>query len=76
MKRTLRVMFLTVEINLLLWLVVAGAALARGHVSGESWLDIAVPVNRLLIFIGLGFSMIIQHWAYYAVYRKARELEG
>lgn len=77
MKRKLKAMFLVVEFNLLFWLALMGGALAPGHASEtSSWWEIKVPVNRMLLFVGVGFAAIMQHWAYHAVYREAQRLDS
>lgn len=74
MKTKLRILFLVVELNLILWMIVAGDGLShRTDVDGV-WSSGPVTVEATLIFIGLGFAAIVQHWAYYAVYRAAKRL--
>lgn len=75
MKGTLRRMYWVVEINLLLWLALAGGGLVSGRLPGTgNWLSAKVGVNEALLYAGLGFAVIFQHWAYYALYKKARKL--
>ena len=77
MKRTLKFLFLTIEINLLLWLALMGGAHASGSMpGGADWWECKVPANRMLLFVGVGFAVIVQHWAYYAVYLRAKKFES
>ena len=66
MKRTLRIMFLVVEINLILWIVMWGMT-GRSEESMKS-------VNTMA-FVGFAFAVVVQHWAYYAVYKKAKQMQ-
>ncbi len=64
MRRSLKLLFFAIEVNLLLWLAAAGTA----------WSE---PVGRaavMPIIVGTAFAAIVQHWAYYAVYRKAKQM--
>lgn len=65
MKQTLRKMFLVVEINLILWLAIFGMAFD----SYESMRSVTK-----LALVGLVFAAVAQHWAYYAVYKKAKHI--
>jgi len=71
MKRKLRTMFLAVEVNLLLWLALAGMAWTNAHETGGSWWRGPARVDASLLLIGVGFSLIAQHWAYYAIHKAA-----
>ena len=64
MERTLKKMFVAIEVNLLLWLAVFGATLGND----------AQPGAKPLVIVGLVFSAVVQHWAYYACYKKAKEI--
>jgi hypothetical protein len=66
MRRTLRFLYLAIEINVILWLAVTGAAFGGGASRSEI---------TTVAWIGTGFAVIIQHWAYYAVYKKAKQME-
>jgi len=72
MRRLLKLTFLTVEVNLLLWLAMAGVTLRHNATPGGA-AHSAVDL-RWLAFIGVAFAAVVQHWAYYALYRRAREL--
>ncbi len=63
MAKTLKKMFLAVEVNLILWLVVFGAAKSNNGL-----------VDVKLVTVGFVFAAVIQHWAYYACYKKAKEI--
>jgi hypothetical protein len=75
MQRTLRRLFLTIEINLLLWLVLFGQGAPAKISSETSFWQGEVSVSRSLIMAGFAFSLIAHHWAYYAVYRKAKAMQ-
>ena len=74
MKGTLRLLFLTIEINLILWLVLFGQTAPTKITSEPSFWRGEVSVSRSLILAGFAFSLIAHHWAYYAVYRKAKSM--
>lgn len=64
--KSLRRLFLTVEINLILWLWVATSlwnSKEQAHVS-----HIATA--------GFIFAALFQHWAYYNLYRRAKANEN
>ena len=73
MRRTLKFMFFAVEVNLVLWLVLAGAAM-RDQLGAEPAVKMADI--RWVAYVGVGFAIIVQHWAYYALYLRARELDS
>lgn len=57
-----RLLYWTVEINLLLWLAVAGATLFGN-----------AGVARYVAIAGVTFSAVFQHWAYYNVRASRRD---
>jgi len=61
MQRTLRLFYVTVIVNLFLWLATFGAVMAP---HAESIKPLAIA--------GLVFSLVGQHWGYYAL-RKAAQ---
>ena len=65
MKRTMRLMFFAVEGNLLLWLAMLGMLLEAADQ------DQSV---KTMVVVGTAFAAIVQHWAYYAVYKKAKQM--
>ena len=65
MKQTLRILFLVIEINLILWLATCGMTFG----SVESMKSVSA-----MALVGFAFAAIGQHWAYYAVYKKARQM--
>ena len=65
MKGTLRVMFFTVEVNLILWLSVAGMLFAA---------QVQDQTIKTAVLVGAVFAAIAQHWAYYAVYKRAKQM--
>ena len=72
MKRALKAMFLAVEINLVLWLAVIGSGLGTSQESNSDWLETRIAVNLPLAYVGLVSTAVLQHWAYYALCRKAQ----
>ena len=73
MRRKLKFMFFVIEVDLVLWLVLASAALA-GQLGRE---PVAMLADvRWIAYTGVGFAIIVQHWAYYALYLRARELDS
>ena len=65
MKLALRILFVAIEINLILWLVGLGILLASDAVSA---------LAKKWVVVGTLFAAVIQHWAFYAVYRTANRL--
>ena len=65
-NQTLKALFLTVEVNLLLWLAALGLVLGAGE---------DVGALRTLIIVGTVFAAIAQHWAYYAVRRQTKQTQ-
>lgn len=66
MRRTLKLLFWTIEINLILWVVALGAVFSA---------DEHGPTAKSVVAVGLVFAMLAQHWAYYAVYKRAQEMQ-
>ena len=66
MKGTLRKLFLTVEINLILWLAALGMVMMAS--------DKDAGALKTLIIVGVAFAAIVQHWAYYAAYKRAKQM--
>ena len=65
MKGTLKALFMTVEINLCLWLAAFGVMMASDKDAGAL---------KTLIIVGVAFAAIVQHWAYYAAYKRAKQM--
>lgn len=62
----MKAMFFAIEINLILWLALLGATISP---LAES------PHTRwILPVIGAGLTAVLQHWAYYRLYRTTREI--
>ncbi len=61
-NRALKAVFYTIEINLVLWLAALG---------------VSAPTERrstwVVLCIGAAVAAILQHWAYYALYRRTKE---
>jgi uncharacterized membrane protein (DUF4010 family) len=65
-------MFFAVEVNVLLWLALLGMLVANRADAGRS-VNVASDV-RWMAGVGVAFAAIVQHWAYYALYKRARDL--
>lgn len=76
MQRALKRLFLTIEINLILWFVLLGQTAPAKITSERSFWRGEVSVSKSLITGGFAFSLIVHHWAYYAVYRKAKSMQS
>jgi hypothetical protein len=63
---SLRRIYWSIEINLVLWLVVMGNGLAKR--STDYWPDV-LEVDSTVVLVGLGLSAVLQHWAYYGLRR-------
>lgn len=61
----MKLMFFVVEINLILWWIVFGQLL-----STIENVDFAILKNT--VTIGLIFAAVVQHWAYYNLYKKSK----
>jgi hypothetical protein len=62
MNHRLRILHVTIEVNLLLWLAAFGVVMSS---NGE--------MIKPLVILGFIFAVLAQHWAYYAVRRMARD---
>lgn len=60
----MKAMFFAIEINLILWMAVLGGALTSNPESPET--------RWILPTIGAGLAAILQHWAYYRLYRTVK----
>jgi len=66
LRRTLIALFWAIEINLILWLVALGTVFSVDeHGRGI----------KGVIVVGVIFAILAQHWAYYSVYKRAKEIE-
>ncbi len=54
-------LFLSIEINLILWLAVVGALFAEASEASHA---------RTIALVGCGVAAVIQHWAYYNIRKK------
>ena len=63
--RQLRGLFVVIEINVLLWLCVCGAI----------WQSGVEPKIRHLAVAGMVYAVLLQHWAYYKLFKKAKQIE-
>ena len=62
-RKHMRALFWAIEINAILWMAALGSVIAPNGPAQPAWV---MPA------IGLGFAAIVQHWAYYRMYRPAR----
>jgi len=64
--RQLRGLFLVIEINVLLWLLVCVAVWHSG-----------VEQNiKYCATVGMVIAAVLQHWAYYNLFKKAKQIES
>lgn len=65
--RQLKGLFWAIEINLLIWMAA----------SGWIWWTPAVPRHiKYIVTAGLIVAALLQHWAYYNLYKRAKEMGG
>ncbi len=64
-KKKMRFLFSCIEINLVLWLVVLGT-IKDGNVSKN---------DKILFFGCFIFAALLQHWAYYNLYKTTRNVK-
>jgi hypothetical protein len=60
MKKKFKALYLSIEINFVLWLVVSGSVLFSNTMSTDA--------IKIIALVGLLFAAILQHWAYYMVF--------
>ena len=61
----MRNLFAVIEVNLLLWLAVCGVV----------WSSPIEAHIKYFAAAGMIISALLQHWAYYNIYRKTKETE-
>jgi hypothetical protein len=61
-KTQLKCLFYAIEINLLIWLAVTGAVVMSS----------ADPIVKQMTGAGAIIAAVIQHWAYYNIYKKLK----
>jgi len=72
MKKKLRTLYLSIEINLILWLVVFGGYWPNS-LRPESTTEVSQISGNIVkfgILIGFLFAAIVQHWAFYNVRKE------
>lgn len=72
----MKLMFLCIEINLVLWLVALSGFAADdidAQIKQIAWLTDSIPVPAAVPIIGLILSALIQHWAYYRLYKGRKD---
>lgn len=57
-------MFLAIEINLILWLMVVGQLVGSPSVAGQV---------KTAAMIGFVVAAVVQHWAYYNIRKKPKQ---
>lgn len=62
--KQLKGLFTTIEINVLIWLSVCGAIWSSPSVE---------PHVKHFATAGMVIAALLQHWAYYNIYRRAKE---
>jgi hypothetical protein len=60
-RRQLKLLFFSIEVNLALWLGVVGAA----------WFFPAEDIMKYTATTGCIVAALLQHWAYYNLYKRA-----
>ncbi len=64
--KQLKRLFITIEVNALLWLAVCGAI----------WSSRSVEPNvKYLATAGMILAALLQHWAYYNIYRSTKSAQ-
>lgn len=61
--RQLKGLFFTIEVNLVLWIAVAWAV----------WESSAERPTKLAAAAGCIIAALLQHWAYYSLYKRAKK---
>ena len=67
----MKFMFFVIQVNLLLWLAVAGAAWTAVNVRSVGQAIDPWAITESLTGAGLGSAIVLQHWAYHRL-RKMR----
>jgi hypothetical protein len=62
-RKHLRLLFFSIEVNLVLWITVAGAV---WHSSAET-----IIIMKYATTVGFVVAALLQHWAYYNLYKRA-----
>jgi hypothetical protein len=60
MKRRMRILFFTIELNLTLWAMTVVAVFNNPE------------MLKPIVITGFALAALVQHWAYYAVYKAAQ----
>lgn len=66
-RRKMRGLYLVIEINLILWLVVGGGALAGVQEPATYWWATEGRVSIAFVTAGFLLAVVLQHWAYDAL---------
>ncbi len=61
--KQMRNLFAVIEVNVLLWLIVCGAV----------WSSSVERNVKYIAAAGMVISALLQHWAYYNLYRRAKD---
>ncbi|MBW8036374.1 MAG: hypothetical protein FVQ79_12275 [Planctomycetes bacterium] len=70
MKKKMRILYWSVEINLVLWLMIMGPIWVGEQ---SQALDRTLAYAKTITLIGLLFSASIQHYAYYNVRKELKK---
>jgi hypothetical protein len=65
MKKKFKALYLSIEINFVLWLVVSGSVLFSNTMSTDA--------IKIIALVGLLFAAILQHWAYYGIRKEYKK---
>ncbi len=62
--KKMKKLFMTIEVNLVIWLLLCGALWSSATVS---------PQIKQWASFGMFVAALLQHWAYYDLYKTAKE---
>ncbi|MCK5534878.1 hypothetical protein KAI68_07150 [bacterium] len=65
----MKLMYLVVEVNLILWGIVLGQLLFNSE-------NVDFTTLNFTVFVGFVFAVVAQHWAYYNLYKKNKIKTG
>ena len=69
MTKHARILFWVAEINLVLWLMAAGSVIGITASSADAMLQ----HHKYFCFAGVALAALLQHWAYYHIYKPAKD---
>ena len=65
----MRLMLLGIEVNVLLWLAMAGGIWSRAAQDAPLSWDTIAERDAAIVMVGVLFSVVFHHWAYYRLKR-------